>query len=366
MKFGLHFQLPCSEDQDPARRYQETLEQAVLAEALGFESIWPVEQHFNAQVSLLSAPMMFLSAVAAKTSRIRLGTAITVLPLHQPVRVAEELATLDVLSQGRMEFGFGRGAMPSHFSGFGVALEESRERMFESLELIEKLLSEDNCTYAGKYYRVDGVSIAPKPIQNPLPRPRAAVNSMESFELMAKLGYPIFAASHINPFFMLKDFIGRYKQAFSEANHASGGCGDYRNDGSGDGHCASVDLLCPVFVDDDAASVRAKVQPSLDSFKAIFVDMVAPALTKHSISDLNERVAYLKDASFERYSGDSAIFGSPETVTKEIAALQSEFNIERLICWFNPGGLVTHEDVMAAMTLFSEQVMPHFVPQAKP
>src|SRR4029453_4675374 len=136
MKFGLHFQLPCRPEQSPVQRYRDTIEQAVHAEALGFEAICPVEQHFNPKLWLSPAPFLTLSAIAERTRTLRLGIAIVLLPLSHPIRVAEEIATLDVISNGRVEFGIGRGSIPTHFSGFGLNQAESRERMLESLEMI--------------------------------------------------------------------------------------------------------------------------------------------------------------------------------------------------------------------------------------
>jgi alkanesulfonate monooxygenase SsuD/methylene tetrahydromethanopterin reductase-like flavin-dependent oxidoreductase (luciferase family) len=126
MRFGMHFFLPCSDDQSPEQLYRDAIEQAVLAETLGFESVWPVEQHFNRAVSILSCPLLLLAAISQRTERLRLGTAIVQLPLMHPLRVAEELATLDVLSRGRAELGVGRGTNPVHFGAFGVRRRASR------------------------------------------------------------------------------------------------------------------------------------------------------------------------------------------------------------------------------------------------
>jgi alkanesulfonate monooxygenase SsuD/methylene tetrahydromethanopterin reductase-like flavin-dependent oxidoreductase (luciferase family) len=115
MKFGLHYQLACSDAQTAVQRYRDTIDQAVYAEALGFESVWPVEQHFNPNLSILPSPLLLLAAIAERTRALRLGIAIVLLPLSHPVRVAEEVATLDVISNGRIEFGVGRGAIPNHF-----------------------------------------------------------------------------------------------------------------------------------------------------------------------------------------------------------------------------------------------------------
>jgi alkanesulfonate monooxygenase SsuD/methylene tetrahydromethanopterin reductase-like flavin-dependent oxidoreductase (luciferase family) len=116
LKFGLHYLVSCSDFQSPVQRYADTLEQATSAEALGFESVWPVEQHFDQQLSALPCPAIMLSAIAARTKTLRLGTAIVQLPLGHPLRIAEEIATLDVLSGGRVEFGVGRGAHPKHYA----------------------------------------------------------------------------------------------------------------------------------------------------------------------------------------------------------------------------------------------------------
>ncbi|HJY79554.1 MAG TPA: LLM class flavin-dependent oxidoreductase, partial [Candidatus Binatia bacterium] len=165
MKFGLHYQLPCSGSQSPVQRYRDTLDQAIYAEALGFESVWPVEQHFNPNLSILPSPLLMLAALAERTRTLRLGIAIVLLPLSHPIRVAEEIATLDVLSNGRVEFGIGRGSIPTHFTGFGLNQAESRERMLESLEVILKAWNSERLSFQGKFYQINNLSIVPKPVQ---------------------------------------------------------------------------------------------------------------------------------------------------------------------------------------------------------
>ena len=127
MEFGVFYQLPCAAEQIPATRIQDTIAQCKLADDLGFDAAWLAELHFNPRFSVLSAPLMVASAVAQSTKRIRIGNAVNLLPLHQPVRLAEEVATLDVLSNGRAIFGVGRGSMPTHFEGYGIDQEEGRD-----------------------------------------------------------------------------------------------------------------------------------------------------------------------------------------------------------------------------------------------
>src|SRR5260370_14647494 len=152
MKFGLHYQVPCSASQSPVQRYRDTLDQAAYAEALGFESVWPVEQHFIQDLSIMPAPMLLLAAIAERTKTLRLGIAIVLLPLSHPLRIAEEVATLDVLSNGRVEFGIGRGSIPSHFTGFGVPLAENRERFAEALEVIVQAWTAERVSHAGRFF----------------------------------------------------------------------------------------------------------------------------------------------------------------------------------------------------------------------
>ena len=180
MKFGLHYLLSCADSQSPVHRYSETIDQATRAEALGFESVWPVEHHFNRAVSILPCPALLLAAVAARTTTLRLGTAIIQLGLAHPLRVAEELATLDVLSGGRVEFGARRGSNPSHFGGFGVPMTESRDRMVEALDYIRQAWTNERFSFRGKFFQADDLALAPRPVQQPHPPIRVAANSVSS------------------------------------------------------------------------------------------------------------------------------------------------------------------------------------------
>ena len=138
MKFGLFYQLPCADSQSQGTRYQETIEQVIAADELGFDCAWLAELHFFKPFSVMSSPLIVATAIAQQTKKIRLGTAINLLPLYSPLRCAEDGATVDVLTNGRLDFGVGRGAIPLHFQGFNVPREESRERFEEALQIIEK------------------------------------------------------------------------------------------------------------------------------------------------------------------------------------------------------------------------------------
>lgn len=138
MKFDIFYQLPQADSQIPARRYRDLIDEAVEAERLGFDTLWLAEVHFAPRFSLMPAPLMLLAAIAERTTRLRLGLAVNLLPLHHPVRLAEETAMLDVISGGRAEFGAGRGAFPLNYRGYNVPLAESRGRFEETLEFVKR------------------------------------------------------------------------------------------------------------------------------------------------------------------------------------------------------------------------------------
>ena len=197
MKFGVFYQLPCSEDQSPAQRYQDTIAQVQLADELGFDAAWLAELHFNSRFSVMPAPTVIGAAMAQTTSRIRIGTAVHLVPLHQPIRLAEEAAALDVLSGGRSIFGIGRGAIPAHFQGYAVDHEEARDRFTEGLEMVLGMWANDDYSFQGKYHKVEGINLSPKPVQKPHPPVFVACNSPDTFNLVGQLGHNVLVAPTI-------------------------------------------------------------------------------------------------------------------------------------------------------------------------
>jgi natural product biosynthesis luciferase-like monooxygenase protein len=346
MKFGLHYQLPCYGSQSPVQRYRDTLEQSVHAEALGFESVWPVEQHFNADLSITPAPLLLLAALAERTRTLRLGIAIVLLPLSHPIRVAEEIATLDVLSNGRVEFGVGRGAIPTHFAGFGVPQAESRDRFVEALEVIVQAWTKERVSHAGRFFNVDNLSVVPKPVQQPHPPIRAAANSLETFEQMGRAGYPIFVATPINPFSKLKETLTLYREARRLGGHPDNGGED-------------VTLVLPLYVSEKRAQIRQMMEPSINHYLQTVAAIYRSAAAQSETVALPERVERFGRTTYEQACESMAIFDTPEACVERLRGVCDEFNIGRVICWFNIGGMIPHVQVMRSMELFAAAVMPH-------
>lgn len=351
MKFGLHFMLSCAEDQTPAQLYREALEQACCAEALGFESVWPVEHHFDQHVSCLSCPSMLLAAIAARTTRLRLGTAIVQLPLTHPLRVAEELATLDVLSQGRVDFGVGRGANPVHFAGFEVPMGESRARFEENLTVVQHALLGERFSYAGKHVQVHDLSISPRSLQRSRMPIRVAANSAETLEWAGRHGHAILLATHVHPLSRLAELLPLYHRARAEARHAPATPDD-------------ITMLMPFFVGSSRAQVERQLQATLARFVHLISTSLLPALERCDVPAEKARLKLLVDQmlaiDFARLNQGMGILDTPEACVARLQRLQTDFGVGRVIGWFNPGGLVPHEQVLASMRLLANHVLPHF------
>ena len=198
MRFGFFDQLPCPSGFSEPQRYRDFTAQIELGDALGFDTAWLGEIHFNRAFSILADPLMVLAAAAQRTTRIRLGTAVTLLPLHNPIKIAEEAATADILSNGRLEFGVGRG-VAYQYPGYGIPLEESRERFEEALDFIVQAWMNEPFSFEGKFFRARDLSVVPKPLQSPHPPVRVAANSPDTFPFSGRRKLPIFASPIANP-----------------------------------------------------------------------------------------------------------------------------------------------------------------------
>ncbi len=348
MRFSLFYQLPCSDDQSDAARYAETIEQVQHGEALGFDCAWLAELHFYKPFSIMPAPLIVATAIAQKTQRIRLGIAVNLLPLWHPVRSAEEGATVDLLSGGRLEFGVGRGAIPLHFAGYGVSRDESRERFEEALAIIKQAWTKDSFSHDGRYHQIPETCVVPKPLQKPHPPIRIAANGPDTVEFAGREGYPIFVASVTNPLPRMFGHIDRYRAAWQEGEK-----GEARPD------VATMFFVSP---GDDASQARQRVAPSLDHYFESVLGMARAVRPPKDDSDsyryldkVHESVA---NVTLDGIEETMAVFGTPETCVERIAGLHEKLGMDELICWFNPGGRIPHREVLEAMSRFASDVAP--------
>lgn len=348
MKFGFFFQLPCAPWQSERERYHDTLGQIEHGDRLGFDTAWLAELHFFPEFSVMSSPLIVAAAAAQRTQRIRLGMAVSLLPLSDPIRSAEDAATVDILSDGRLVFGAGRGTNPLQYGGFNIPMEESRERFSEALDIITQAWTAERVNYEGKYYRVKDVAVYPKPLQKPHPPIRVATNSSDTFPLAGRLGYPMFSSLVVVPLPRFRRDIAVYWQTFEEAGHQR----------SGD----EIALLFPLYVAATEEEAQTVPRESIMHYFAVLArrmvagDAALDAATRERNKEMQARFERL---TFEEVRENVAIIGTPEQCLARIAWLQEEFQLSELICWFNPGGLMPQETVLNSMSRFATQVMPH-------
>src|SRR5579864_6448959 len=169
MEFGMFHEFPSLEGQSETAAFDEGFAQVDAAERFGLDVMWLAELHFEPYRSLLATPLNVASAIAARTKRIKIGIAVQVLPLCHPLRIAEEAATVDQISRGRLIFGVGRSGLPRTYEAYGVPYAESRDRFAETLAVLEQAWTVPRFSHTGKYYSFDNVAVTPKPYQKKLP-----------------------------------------------------------------------------------------------------------------------------------------------------------------------------------------------------
>jgi alkanesulfonate monooxygenase SsuD/methylene tetrahydromethanopterin reductase-like flavin-dependent oxidoreductase (luciferase family) len=334
------------------RRYAETIDQSVFGERLGFESVWPAEQHFVPETSIMPSPVLLLAAIAARTTTLRLGTGVVLMPLAHPLRVAEDFATLDVLSGGRVECGIGRGMDTAHFAGYGVSPAASAARLEEGIALLREAFTGETFSFAGRYHRVDNARLTPRPIQNPHPPIRLAANSPDTLRLAGRLGLPILVGLHVNTLAGLRDMLPMYREAQREAGVAS--------------HPDDVTVLAPMFTAPTIDEVRRAVTPSVAYMRTTLLGKISSWLTAMPFSQeteaararLQQMATRIEALNFDTMADGRAIFDTPDGCVDRVRELKREFGAGRIVGWFNMGGLLPHQRVLAAMESFAVNVMP--------
>src|SRR2546428_6401920 len=190
MNFGTFLLMQSPSARSSQEIYARGIEIAQAAETLGFGNVWLAEHHFSTY-GYLSRPTQLATYIAAKTTRLRVGTAVIVVPLHHPLVIAEEIATLDLLSGGRLDVGLGRGYQPHEFERFGLQLEGGPARWGESIDIILKAFSGQPFSYDGKLFKIPETTVFPQPLQQPRPPIWITAQSPESVEAAVRRGFNV-------------------------------------------------------------------------------------------------------------------------------------------------------------------------------
>ena len=346
MEFGLFLEFPRREGESENQAFNDAFELVDSAENLGVDSVWLAEYHF-VPGRVLAAPITVASAVAARTKRIRIGLAVVLLPLGQPVRIAEEIATVDHISKGRVEFGIGRGTFPNVHEGFGIPFAESRGRFEEALEVILKAWTKETFSFDGEYYTYRDVRVIPKPYQTPHPPVHVGITSPDTFPIIGRMGYPIL----INPsrVFALSELapsIEAYRQAWHEAGHQ----GQPR-----------VGLRIPVYL--AATPERAYSEPresALLSMENLGNRVAEFATYGETTRDWQTQADYIKSMDYDDWLRDKVAYGTPEAVTDRLGRLRDELGLDQIMFEVNSGTQIPQELQLNSLRLLTDKVIPHF------
>jgi alkanesulfonate monooxygenase SsuD/methylene tetrahydromethanopterin reductase-like flavin-dependent oxidoreductase (luciferase family) len=347
-EFGMFHEFQCPAGTSQPEAFAESFAQVDAAERWGLDAMWLAEIHVAPERSVCAAPLTIASAIAARTSRIKIGTGVQVLPLCHPLRLAEEAATVDQISHGRLIFGVGRSGFPRTYEAYGVPYGESRERFAETLQILKQAWTEDSFSYSGKYYSFQNVRATPKPYQKPWPEIRIAANSPDTFPAIGELGHGVFVAVRLGTLSELAPNIRAYREAYKAAGHP------------GDGQ---VFLRAPVYVADTAERARSEPEDSIMYFYRYLGERLEDSATRAGVRAIEDRAARgrrLQTITYDEALRDKIIVGTPEQVTDRLMGLKEELGLNGILAEMNCGTKIPHERVMRSLQLLCETVKPQF------
>jgi natural product biosynthesis luciferase-like monooxygenase protein len=347
MKFGL-FYLPTylPTVHDAQTHYRRIIEQIDYADKIGIDYAWIVEHHFVRHGGLFSAPYAFLCYLAARTTRIRLGTGATVLPLNDPVRVAEQAATLDQLSQGRFDFGIGRGFLRDEFDAFGIDMQESRARVEDAVELIKRAWANPTLEYTSRFRPpMSDLPILPPIYQQPHPPIWVACFlSPESFAWTAREGYNLlYVAYHVDPLVAVER-IGWYVNALRTHGRR---VEDYE--------------ICCVYhahflASDDDDLLQQVVHHAMSEYAAAGLEATRRPPDPIGYKGYEQRDAGQRRFAFESYFPDRVLMGSPQQAIERIKVLKG-VGITQIALLVDFGSL-PQARIMHSLEVFGREILP--------
>ena len=347
MRFGLYAEMQSPPGRSHAELYAELLRQMEHADQVGFDVYSIIEHHFFPQFSISANPLALICAAAQRTERLRFRVALHTLPLSNPMRLAGEIATADIITGGRLETGLGRGHAWL-FERSGVDLAESRGRFEEAVEILLRAWTEDNFSYRGRYYRFTDLSVVPKPLQKPQPPLFAGGTSLATYEMAGTRGWGMFLPPLL-PFKVMQPSIDAYLSAARKA-----------------GHAPNIVYIRPVYLGDDPGQIEREVKQALLNFLAFNASPVTGLPTKE---ELNAKgYGFYASGALESLTRLSyrdivdqeiGFIGTPEQVIGQIRRLCAQAPIAELAIVSNFGGL-EHDKIIKTQELFARHVMPAF------
>jgi alkanesulfonate monooxygenase SsuD/methylene tetrahydromethanopterin reductase-like flavin-dependent oxidoreductase (luciferase family) len=328
--------------------FREVFEIADAAEAWGLDVMWLAEMLFNPTRSVLSAPLLVASSIVARTKRLRVGTAVQLLPLNHPLRVAGEVTTLDHLSEGRFDFGIGRSGSPRAYDALGVPYAESPARFFEALEIILEAWKGEPFSHQGEFYRFENAVVTPRPYRLPHPPVRMAATTPETFPRVGGMGLPIFVGLRGMSIPELAEHLKGYRQAWREGGHA----------GNGD-----VCLRIPVYAAPTEKAAREEPEETTMYYFRRQAELTRAPMGRAGTGPVERRqaqAARLSSLSYEDVLSTKVAFGTGPALVDRLGQLKEELTLTGIAAELNPGGNLSAEREMRTLQILTQQVRPAF------
>ena len=354
MKFGIFYELqlprPWGVD-DERQLYQNALSQVELADKLGYDYAWQVEHHFLEEYSHSPQPEVLLAAASQRTKNIRLGHGIIQLPSNHPARVAEKVACLDLVSNGRVEFGVGEGASITELGPFDRELENKREVWEDAMRCIMPMFTKEGWEYDGPYFKFPLRNVLPKPVQKPHPPLWVACSQLETIEMAGRrgigaLGFQFLSAE------MAHAWVHAYYNAFVKRQ-------EKLTDYASNCNIAMVSYFMCAETDEEARRRAEGVTFFQFSLAYYSGSKGRQRADPGTVSLWDEYQAWKKanpDAAEKALRG--GLIGSPETIRKKLRRFK-ESKVDSIIL-LNQAGRNTHEHICESLELFAKEVMPEF------
>ena len=346
MHFGIFMEFGSRPAVSEAESFREGFRLVDTAEELGLDGVWLAELHFNPMRSVLSSPIVVASSIATRTERLRIGMAVHVLPLNNPLRIAEEVATVDQISEGRFEFGVGRSGFARSYDLYGIPYVESRERFREALNIILEAWKGEPFSYDGDFYSFEGAVVSPKPCQQPHPPLRVAATTAETFPRLGREGRPIFVGLRGMDIPELRGNLKEYRKAWHAAGH----------EGDGD-----VSLRIPVYAADNEEAALEEPQDSINAYfnrmGSLLRDSAGRVGTDTGRQGRADRLATM---SYEEMLQTKVAFGTGEGLVDRFTELKEELGLDGVVAELNAGSLIPEQAVTRSLKIMTQQVMPAF------
>ena len=348
MKFGLNF-FPSFRlsDMSTAEYFDQSIRLSERGEQLGFNSAKAVEHYFHSYGGHSPNPIVLLSAIAARTRRIRPITGAVIPAFNNPIKLAGELAMLDNISNGRLDVGFGRAFIPKEFDTFGLKMEESRARFDEGIEIIKRLWTEDHVTYEGRFHQLHDVHLMPRPVQKPHPPIWiAAVLSKDSFVWAGQQGYHVMIVPFAGSLERTKELVEVYRQSWNAAGHAPG--------------AEQVQASLHAHLAETRGEALAGFQRPIERYIEVFSEAVTSWQDRQSpeYAGYQKAVEAITSATGTNLiEGHTALVGTPDEVVEEINYLRGVLGEFEPSLQINFGGM-GDGDAFRTLELWGKHVLP--------